>query len=105
MIIEQHTNNSVDGFRIIDEEGVYFYDVQTEQEAIDKYNIDKEREANPPEQSLEEKRKKEYFERGLTPEKLIIALWEKVVEGRSEEADKLQAERVKVKEKYPKIEN
>ena len=52
--------------------------------------------------TVEEKRKAEYLEKGLTPEKLIIALWEKVVEGRSEEADKLQAERQKVKEKYPK---
>ena len=51
---------------------------------------------------IEEKRKAEYIAKCLTPEKLIIALWEKVVEGRSEEADKLQAERQKVKEKYPK---
>lgn len=74
----------------------------TEESALQKYNEVKYREANPPKPTIEEQRKKEYFEKGLTPEKLIIALWEKIVEGRSEEADKLQAERLAVKQKYPK---
>lgn len=35
-------------------------------------------------------------------EDMIVALWEKVVEGRSEKADALQARRLEIKEKYPK---
>ena len=61
-----------------------------------------EAKANLPKPTYQELRANEYLEKGLTTDKLIVALWEKVVEGRSEEADKLQAERVKVKEKYPK---
>lgn len=35
-------------------------------------------------------------------DEMIVALWEKIVEGRNEESERLQAERIKVKEKYPK---
>lgn len=35
-------------------------------------------------------------------DELLIALWEKVVEGRSESADRLQARRLEIKAKYPK---
>ena len=52
--------------------------------------------------TVEEKRKAEYLEKGLTPEKLIIALWEDMVEGRPEEVNRIQAERLAVKQKYPK---
>lgn len=35
-------------------------------------------------------------------DEMIIALWEKVIEGRPEEADRLQAIRNQIKAKYPK---
>jgi len=102
MIISKVINNEKEYYQIIDTAGVHIIDEATEELALAKYTAIKEREANPPEPSVEENRKAEYLTKGLTPEKLIIALWEKVIEGRSEEADKLQAERVKVKQKYPK---
>ena len=73
-------------------------DAELEQLALEKYTAIKEREANPPAPTYEELRAKEY----PSTDKLVVALWEKVVEGRPEEADKLQAERLAVKQKYPK---
>ena len=77
-------------------------EVVSKQLAIERYNDIKYKEAKPPVPSIDEMRKAEYIVKGLTPEKLIIALWEDVVEGRPEEVNRIQAERVKVKEKYPK---
>ena len=54
------------------------------------------------EKTTDELRQKEYLAKGLTPDKLIVALWEKVVEGRPEEADKIQAERIAIKQQIPK---
>ncbi|MEW6506415.1 MAG: hypothetical protein AB1432_01585 [Bacteroidota bacterium] len=66
--------------------------------AIEKYNEIKYRELNPPAPSYTELRRAEY----PSTDEMIVALWEKVVEGRNEEAERLQAKRVEVKEKYPK---
>ena len=55
-----------------------------------------------PSPTYQEWRAKEYLAKGLTPDKLIVALWEKVVENRPEEADKIQVERVAIKEQIPK---
>ena len=49
-----------------------------------------------------ENRAKEYEKQGLTADKMIIALWEKVVENRPESADTIQAKRTEIKAKYPK---
>lgn len=43
-------------------------------------------------------RKKEY----PPTDELVVALWEKIIENKPESADALQAERIKVKQKYPK---
>lgn len=104
MMVKKHINNGVSGFQIFDEIGnEYFLTEATEELAIKKYNEIKYREANPLPPSYKELRAKEYLAKGLTPDKLIVALWEKVVEGRPEEADKIQAERIAVKDKFPKI--
>ena len=52
---------------------------------------------NPP-KTYQQLRREEYPRQS----DLIIALWEKVVENKPESADILQAQRVTVKEKYPK---
>jgi hypothetical protein len=39
---------------------------------------------------------------GITPEELIVALWEKIIENRPEAADSLQSERLAVKDAIPK---
>lgn len=49
-----------------------------------------------------ELRAKEYLAKGLTTDKLIVALWEAVIEGRFESAQELQRLREAVKAKYPK---
>ena len=103
MEINKLINNGIKGFQIFDESGnEYFIQEATEELAIQKYNEIKYREANPLPPTTEELRQKEYLAKGLTPEKLIIALWEKVVEGRPEEADKIQAERIAIKQQIPK---
>lgn len=52
--------------------------------------------------SLDERRQAEYEKRGCTLDALSVALWEKVVEGRPEEADRLQVIREQVKIDVPK---
>lgn len=49
-----------------------------------------------------EKRQYEYDQRGSTFDEMIVALWERVVEGRPEASDAIQLIRKKVKEDYPK---
>ena len=49
-----------------------------------------------------ENRKAEYIKEGCTEEALIVALWEKVIEGRPEAADALEVKRQAVKEKIKK---
>lgn len=103
MIIKKTVNNSIEGFQIFDKKGnEYFLTEATEQLAIEKYNTIKFREANPSPPSYQELREKEYLAKGITIDKMTIALWEKVVEGRSEETDKIQVEREAVKVKIPK---
>ena len=103
MTIKQQTNNGVKGFQIFDELGnEYFLTEATEELAIQKYNEIKYKEANPLPPTYQELRAKEFLEKGLTTEKLIIALWEKVVGGRPEEADKIQLERITIKEQIQK---
>lgn len=53
---------------------------------------------SPPPLSYDKAREAEF----PSEKELIVALWEKVVEGRPESADALQALRIAVKEKYPK---
>lgn len=52
----------------------------------------------PDTRSYSEKRSSEY----PSLSELNVALWEKVVEGRSESADALEAKRQEIKAKYPK---
>lgn len=105
MQIERINNNGVYGYQIIDGTEAYFIDVnlslpieQQEQFAIEKYNAIKYREANPPPPSYQVLREKEM----PSEHDLIVALWEHVVENRPEEKDKLQTQRVTIKQKYPK---
>lgn len=48
MTIEETTNNNIKGYTIIDDKAEYFIPAETEEEALAKYNTEKEREANPP---------------------------------------------------------
>lgn len=52
--------------------------------------------------SADEKRALAYAQRGATVEKLVVALWEYAIEGRTEAADQLQAVRLQVKQEIPK---
>lgn len=47
-------------------------------------------------------REREYIKRGCAPDKLIVALWEHVIEGSPAMAIDLQATRVSIKESLPK---
>ena len=44
----------------------------------------------------------EYTYRGATTSQLIVALWEKVVEGKSDLSDEIQKQRLNVKKSIPK---
>lgn len=92
-------NKKENGFQIFDEAGnEYFITEATEELAIQKYNEIKYREVNPPPPSYTELRRAEY----PSADELIVALWEKVVEGRPEAAADLQTKREAIKAKYPK---
>ena len=62
--------------------------------------IEAEREATEYERS----RKDAYLTEGITTEILIVALWERAVEGRPEAADAIQVKRESIKAQYPKAE-
>ena len=47
-------------------------------------------------------RRVEYTYRGATTSQLIVALWEKVVEGKSDLSDEIQKQRLNVKKSIPK---
>jgi len=49
-----------------------------------------------------DKRSKKYFEADVSPNALIFALWEKVMESRPDSADALEIKRQQVKTDYPK---
>lgn len=49
-------------------------------------------------------RENEYKIRGVTEKAMLVALWEKIVENRDEEANRLQAIRLQVKQECPKQE-
>jgi len=55
-----------------------------------------------PPRPIEERRQEEYQKRGASIEALIVALWEKVVENRPNEANRIQAIREQVKQEIPK---
>lgn len=50
---------------------------------------------------VKEKRKAAYLRDDLSTDALIVALWEKIVENKSGEADRIQAIRSKIKSDYP----
>jgi hypothetical protein len=52
----------------------------------------------------ERSRKDAYLAEGITTEILIVALWERAVEGRPEAADAIQVKRESIKPQYPKAE-
>lgn len=52
----------------------------------------------------ERSRKDAYLTEGITAEILIVALWERTVEGRPEAADAIQVKRESIKVQYPKAE-
>ncbi|MBU1067467.1 hypothetical protein KKE60_06745 [Patescibacteria group bacterium] len=52
--------------------------------------------------TVQEKRQQEYESTGCSVNDLIVALWEKIVENRPEEATDIQAKREAVKAKFPK---
>jgi hypothetical protein len=47
--------------------------------------------------TVAEKRKGAYRRAAITTDEMIVALWELVVEGRSEKAEAIQAERLRIK--------
>lgn len=60
------------------------------------------RAAHNPAPTTTELRRREYERLGISAHELIVALWEKVIEGRPEAAEALQARRLAVKELIPK---
>lgn len=54
------------------------------------------------EPSAEQRRRSAYAAKGITIDKMIVALWEIVVEGRHESADAIQAQRAAIKSEHPK---
>lgn len=52
--------------------------------------------------TVEEKRRMEYDKQGCNDHDLLVALWEKIVEGRPEVADEMQAKRQAIKTDIPK---
>lgn len=52
--------------------------------------------------TVQERRQEEYVKQGAKIEDMVVALWEKLVEGRPESADAIQAIRDKVKLDLPK---
>lgn len=54
------------------------------------------------EKDYKQLRQEEYQKAGLTIDTLLVALWEKVIEGRSDDADALQTKRAAIKAKHPK---
>jgi len=78
-------------------------DKELEELATAKYNEIKYREANPPKPTYVELRQKEYIAKGVTEDKMIVALWEKVVENRNQSANDLQTIREQIKTKFPKL--
>lgn len=59
------------------------------------------RDQEPQAATAAELRKAEYEKQGVTVEALTVALWEKMVEGRSAAADELQRKRDAIKEQFP----
>ena len=94
-----------------DEKGIYKIglgvldkpDAELQIIAQQKYDAIKLKEANPPLPTYQELRAKEYLAQGITIDKMVIAIWERVVENRSEAANLLQAKREAVKAKIPKV--
>lgn len=58
-------------------------------------------EAHVPE-DYSDQRQVAYLQAGITAHALVIALWERVVEGRPESADALQSKRSAIKARFPK---
>lgn len=50
-----------------------------------------------------ERRQQAYLEAGVTLETMVAALWEQVVEGRSDAADALQVMREGVQQQFPNV--
>lgn len=47
-------------------------------------------------------RKQEYNKRGCSLDDIAVAMWEKLIEGRNENANRIQTEREKIKQELPK---
>ena len=52
--------------------------------------------------AYKDRRQEKYNKRGVTPQAMSVALWEKVIEDRPEAADALQVIRLQVKSEEPK---
>lgn len=95
MQIKKTTNNNVEGFQVLDDEGnEYFLTEPTEELAVAKYNEIKYREMNPLPPSYKVLRAKEY---PPIEEQLDMIYWDKV-NGTNNWEKAISA----VKEKYPK---
>jgi len=92
--VELHLNN------ILDLED----HAEAERQLIEVIEADTANSADPVviESRFQESRKREYAAEGVTLEEMIVALFEKVVEGKSEMADALQAKRLLAKGRSPK---
>ena len=94
-----------------DEKGIYkiglgiieLADEELQPIAQIKYDAIKLKEANPPPPTFQELREREYLLQGITEKEMVVALWEKIVEGRTESADAIQVKREAVKAKIPKV--
>ena len=87
-----NTNGTKDGVQI-----QFASDVTTEQRELAQQTL-----LEHIAEDYQDRRRVAYERNGLSAEVLLIALWERVVEGRSEASEALQAIREKVKQQFPK---
>jgi hypothetical protein len=56
----------------------------------------------PPALSVEQQRQQAYLDAGITTDAMIVALWERDVEGRPEALNKIESQRQLIKQEFPK---
>lgn len=89
-----------DGAEIALVEGNRDFDEFLKWDAAQEKPLDRsDKQPEPP--TFQDRRRIEYEKQGVTIEALTVALWEKMVEGRSAAADELQRKRDAIKEQFP----
>ena len=102
--------NAGEGSKIVSESDPTYKDTDNGKEWVITKTYAKERKKPDPTEETDEfyadrykeHRRDAYNRDGLITEEMMVALWEKVVESRSESADALEVKRQAVKKRFPK---